>query len=90
MKKKQNLLPGLAERLELPEDAVSGAGRLTVTGGHRALVENHRGILEYGRERIIVSFGKERLSIFGRELRIVAMNRRELLIRGELQDISWG
>ena len=90
MRKKQNLLPGLADRLELPEEALSGAAKLTVTAGHRALIENHRGILEYGRERITVNFGAERLSLCGQELRIVAMNRRELLIRGELQDISWG
>ena len=71
------------------QDALSGAGKLSVTAGRRALIENHRGILEYSRERIAVSFGKERLSLYGRELRIVAMNRRELLICGELQEIVW-
>ncbi len=89
MEKKGSALRSLADRLELPEDALSGAGKLSVTAGRRALIENHRGILEYSRERIAVSFGKERLSLYGRELRIVAMNRRELLICGELQEIVW-
>ena len=44
----------LTERLELPEEALLAAAKLTVTGGKRALVENHRGVLEYGQERIVV------------------------------------
>ncbi|MBQ5405904.1 MAG: hypothetical protein IIU18_04660 [Oscillospiraceae bacterium] len=90
MKKKQSVLPNLADRLELPEEALLGTAKLTVTAGRRALIENHRGILEYSPERIAVSLGAQQLSILGRELRIAAMNHRELLIRGELQDIEWG
>ena len=89
MKKKAGVLPGLADRLELPEEALGAPPRLTVTAGRRALIENHKGILEYSPERITVTFGREQLSLFGRELRIVAMNRRELLVRGQLQDVSW-
>ena len=88
--KKGGLLPSLAERLELPEEALDGAAKLTVTAGRRALIENHRGILEYSRERIAVAFGRERLSLIGEGLRIVAMNRKELLICGELKEVLWG
>lgn len=89
MKKKRDALPELADRLELPEDALTGAGKLTVTAGRRALIENHKGILEYSRERIAVSFGRESLNLCGQELRIAAMNRRELLICGKLLEITW-
>ena len=89
MKKKHDALPALADRLELPEEALTGTGKLTVTAGRRALIENHKGILEYSPERISVSFGRESLNLYGQELRIVAMNRRELLIAGELQEIAW-
>lgn len=89
MKKKGGAFPSLAERLELPEEALSGVPRLTVTNGSRALIENHRGILEYNRERITVNFKKGQMCLSGRELRIAAMNREELLVRGELLDISW-
>lgn len=89
MRKKRAALPALADRLELPEEALGSAGKLTVTAGRRVLIENHRGILEYGRERIAVSLGAERVSLYGRDLRILAMNRRELLICGQLQEIAW-
>ena len=89
LKKKRSLLPALADRLELPEEALSGAAKLTVTADRCALIENHRGILEYSPECIVVNFGERRLSLCGRELRIRAMNRREVLVCGELLDLSW-
>lgn len=79
----------LTERLELPEEALLGAAKLTVTGGRRAVVENHRGVLEYGEERIVVSVGRGRLSISGAGLSIEAMNRRELLVKGRIQTVEW-
>ena len=79
----------LAERLALPEDALLGTAKLTVTGGKRLLVENHRGVMDYGRERIVVSLGRGKLNISGAELVIAAMNRRELLISGRIQSVEW-
>ena len=79
----------LTERLELPQEALLGAAKLTVTGGRRALVENHRGVLEYGEERIVVSVGRGKLTVSGGGLGIEAMNRRELLIRGRIQSVEW-
>ncbi len=79
----------LTERLELPDEALLGAVKLTVTGGRRAVVENHRGVLEYGEERIVISAGRGKLSIGGSGLGIEAMNRRELLIRGRIQTVEW-
>ena len=75
--------------LALPEDALLGTAKLTVTGGKRLLVENHRGVMDYGRERIVVSLGRGKLNISGTELVIAAMNRRELLIRGRIQSVEW-
>ena len=55
----------LAERLELPGELLPGTGRLTLSGGRRALVEGQRGILEYTAERIVVSFGRESSASWG-------------------------
>ena len=80
----------LAERLELPGELLPGAGRLTLSGGRRALVEGQRGILEYTAERIVVSFGREKLSLMGDGLRLSAMNAGELLIHGRIRSVEWG
>ena len=65
MKNMKELPQDLAQRLELPEEALLGALKLTVTGGRQALVENHRGLLDYSEERILISAIKGKLAISG-------------------------
>ncbi len=79
----------LAECLELPEELLPGGGRLTVSAGRRAVVEGARGLLEYGPERVTLSFGREKLSISGDALRLRAMSGRELLITGRIRSAEW-
>lgn len=79
----------LAERLGLPEGIVPGAGRLTLCGGRQALIEGQRGILEYTPERIVVSFGREKLSLSGDNLYLHAMNAGELLVTGRIRAAEW-
>ena len=79
----------LAERLELPEDALLGAARVTVTGGKTLLVENHRGILEYGTERLRIAVLGGQLAISGSALSLAAMNGEELLVRGKIITVEW-
>ena len=89
LKKHMRLMYDLAEKLELPEEAVTGAAKLTVTGAQRALIENHRGILEYGPERIFVSTERVRLLLSGTSLGIGGLARRDLLVTGKLQHVEW-
>lgn len=79
----------LADRLDMPEDILLGAAKLTISAGRKALVENHRGVLEYSEERIVVASGRGKLSITGTKLRLAAMNRAELLITGKIQGVEW-
>lgn len=89
MKRIKELPVELADRLALPEDALLGSTKLTVTGGRRALVENHRGVLDYGSERVVISAGRSKLNINGTELCLSAMNKQELLISGRIQSVEW-
>lgn len=90
MKAVRELPAELVERLELPEELLPGRGRLTLDGGRQALVEGQRGILEYSPERIVVSFGREKLTLAGDSLRLRAMNAGELLIAGRIRAAEWG
>ena len=89
LKKRTALLDNLAEYLSLPEEAVSGAAKLSVTGGKRILIENHGGILEYGSERIVVRTAQGKLILSGTGLKLLGMSRRELLFGGKLQNVEW-
>lgn len=88
MKKRSALPVELCDRLELPPET-AGAAKLTVTDGRLALVENHRGLLEYGEDQIRVGTGRGQLVLRGSGLTLGAMSARELLIRGELLSAEW-
>ena len=89
LKRNRQTLEDLAERLELPEEALLGTTRLTVTGGRYAVIENHRGLLEHDGGQIAVSTGKGRLILRGSALELNAMNQKELLICGQIHSADW-
>lgn len=89
LKKIRGLCEDLADRLELPEEALLGGAKISVTAKRRALIENHCGILEYGTEQIQVSVKRGKIVLRGSGLKLEAMNKNELLICGKLQSVEW-
>ena len=80
--KPRGLLQRAAETFDLPADALAGLPKLELVGDGELRLENHRGILAYGREEIIISGGKVIVKIMGSGLELKAMNASELLITG--------
>lgn len=74
----------MAARLDLPAEAVSAAPRITISGGDRVLIEGHRGLLEYGEDRIAAAGVNCTILIKGEALRMRAMSGRELVVTGRL------
>ena len=83
MEKKGRILERTSAALELPAD-VEGLPRLELTGRGELRMTNHRGILAYGTEEILVSGGPILYRIRGTGLELKAMNAAELLISGQL------
>ncbi len=77
-----------AEMFDLPADALAGLPKLELVGDGELRVENHKGILAYGREEIHVSGGVYLIKITGRELELRAMTGIELLITGKITQIT--
>ena len=77
-----------AEIFDLPADAVAGLPRLELVGDGELRVENHKGILAYGREEIHISGGVYIIKVVGQELELRAMTGLELLITGKVLQIS--
>ena len=77
-----------AEVLDLPADALAGLPKLELVGDCELRVENHKGILAYGKEEIHISGGIYLIKIAGRELELRAMTGVELLITGTITQIS--
>ena len=79
----------LCDRFALPADALLGALKLTVTGGRQVFIDNHKGILSYSDERVLLSTGKGKLLIYGQALRLETMTAGQLLINGKIQRVEW-
>ena len=73
----------LADRFELPAGAAG-----VVKGTRRALVEDHRGLASYSRERIEVNAGAHRVRIIGEALELAAMDREALLVTGRILSVE--
>lgn len=89
MDKKRDPGSAAAEFFNLPADAFAGMPKLTVTGCRRVMVENHRGIIEYGREIIEINGGRVRLRIHGSDLELIAMTKSELLVQGNIFSVEF-
>lgn len=77
------------EKLDLMEEARPRQPLVEVCGYSRVIVENHRGVLEYGKERISarVPFGAIRIEGTGLLLR--KMCGQQLVITGNIAAIRW-
>ena len=63
---------------------MSAAPRITISGGDRVLIEGHRGLLEFGEERIAAAGAGCTILIRGEKLRMRAMSGRDLIVTGRL------
>ena len=85
----ESFLEKIAFKLDIPGEALADVSRMEITGCRDMLIENHKGILEYGGDRIDVNLGGFILKLIGAELRLVAMNEREMRIRGAFTGIEF-
>jgi len=88
-KEKRTLLERTAEMFRPLGELAPGQPRVEVLGSSRVLVENHRGVVEYGSRRIDINGGRTLVSVAGEELEIRAMNRHELLIVGRIEAVRF-
>ena len=86
--RKESILEKTAEVFDLPGDVVAGLPRVELLGDRQLRMENHRGILAYGKEEIHVSGGAFVIQITGQGLELRAMTGLELLITGRIAGIQ--
>lgn len=66
----------------------SKAPLLELTGKNRVLIENHHGVLAYSLNEIQVKVTYGKLTVTGNYLMIMEMNREQLVIAGEINEIQ--
>ncbi|MBR5480052.1 MAG: sporulation protein [Clostridia bacterium] len=89
MRETENLLLRAAKLLELPADAVAGKSHIEIIGTRDAIIENHKGILEYGDTTLSLNLGTKILTLEGANLKISAMDERGLRLSGEITSVRF-
>lgn len=72
----------LWEQMDLPGESLPGQVLVEITGENRVLIENHRGVREYSRERIGVKVKYGLVQVCGSCLELRCMTKDQLVISG--------
>lgn len=81
---KRNLRQRVASLLELPGDVMLDEVRITLVGTMELVVENHRGLVEFEPERVVLQVPNRQLAISGDRLAIASISPDQVVIHGQI------
>ncbi|MTI65993.1 MAG: sporulation protein YqfC [Firmicutes bacterium] len=84
-----NLKGSLSDILELPKDIMLDLPRITMIGNLQLYIENHKGIIEYNKQRIRINTKDGIIRIIGKNLVIKTIVTEEILIIGEIDQVEF-
>ena len=88
MSGKHNKAELLSERLDIPSDVSLGAAKIVIYGKRSVLVENHKGILNYSENEIVLNAKGMTVRILGEGIAISAMDKNDMLISGGILSVE--
>lgn len=84
----KKLWDNLMTQASMNTDSLPGQPIVEIAGDSRVLIECHKGVLAYSRERIQVGVRYGSLCICGCGLELVYMSREKLIICGRIDSVS--
>jgi len=88
-KEYEKFLEKVSETFSVPKDVFAGQPMIYLTGNHRIRVSNYHSVAEYSTEYISLSLGKKKLEIIGKQLLIESLRKEEIIIEGNILNISF-
>ena len=86
---KKQIKQNIIEKLDLPQDLFLGYPNLSMCGNRELYISNHRGILSYGREEIMILTKEHQIQIKGKNLDIASYTQDELTIHGYIFSLEF-
>lgn len=77
----------LADRAELETESMPGVPLVEIIGTGRVLIENHRGVKAYSREKIVIGTKSGCVSVCGCSLELMRMSKERLIICGRIDAV---
>jgi len=87
MRRYINILERAAHAADLSAEAVPGAPLIELSGQRRVLIENHRGVIQYGTNEICVKVCYGHVNISGSGLELTRMTKDQLVITGCINSV---
>lgn len=88
MKRRGDWMERLAEGLDLPSEPMPGLPLVEISGDRRVLIENHRGVTQYGTDQICVKVKFGHVAIRGCGLELARMTKEVLIICGRIDEVT--
>lgn len=88
MKRRNKVIERIPFLINLPGEPLPGQPLVELAGEHRVLIENHRGVTEYGGSEIRAKVSYGQLCICGSELKLACMTKDQLVITGNINSIT--
>ncbi len=79
----------LIQKLDLPQDLFLGYPNLSMCGNREIYISNHRGILSYAQEEIVILSKELQIKIKGTDLDIASYTKDELTIHGIIHSLEF-
>ncbi|MDE6211134.1 MAG: YabP/YqfC family sporulation protein [Clostridia bacterium] len=77
----------IQSKLKSNIDGIGNTFTITLDKGY-AVIEGHKGIVQFDKEQIIVKLKKGSVIIKGSDLSIASSQSKELVIKGDVTDVS--
>lgn len=86
---KKGLREKFAELLELPKELLLDIPKLTLVGNGDMMIENYKGVMEYGKTRIRVNTGLGVIKITGTNLLMKEITSEDIMISGKIDALEF-
>ena len=87
MRQKNPFWETISRQTNLTDEVFPGQSLVEIVGDQRVLVENHRGVAEYGREKICVKVKKGIVEIQGSCLQVQCISQEYLVVIGKIHSV---
>lgn len=88
MAQKGHWMQRLADGADLYGETLPGVPVVEIAGDRRVLIERHRGVVEYGAQRICVRVSYGIICVTGCGLELTRMTGQQLIISGQIDCVQ--
>jgi len=88
MGNKRSFIERMVTAVDLQDEPLPGLPLVEIAGERRVLIENHRGVMEYGTQTIRVKVKFGHICVCGSGLELSRMNRGQLVISGRVDAVQ--